>query len=204
MNTRERLQLWNWINEYVVACGGDPSDATVNERRMGAVVRIEATVTEVLNRLLTEAFPPIRVVVRRDGAEFTRAAFETSLPPDWAVPCEPTLIDLPANPTVQSTEESHKRLSDALADWMTRGNMRHENTPDPRLPTSEELLTAEEIEEERIKVLGLTPEEIEEERARVMAEAKERAAKLARATVEEQLEFVKKAVELGCIQELKP
>jgi len=44
INTRERLQLWNWINEYVVSCGGDPSDKTVSNRRMRAVSKIEGTV----------------------------------------------------------------------------------------------------------------------------------------------------------------
>lgn len=50
INARERLQLWNWINEYVVACGGDPSDATISNRRMEAVSRIEGTVFEIADR----------------------------------------------------------------------------------------------------------------------------------------------------------
>ena len=140
----------------------------------------------------TQSEDPYDVKVTQDPDDPTLVHFSMKLPASTVARCGPGLIDLPENPTIQFTEEARKRLSDALADWMTRGNIRHEGKSDPRLPTPEE------IEEERIKVLGRTPEEIEEERAKVMAEAKERAAKLARATVEEQLEFVKKAVELGC------
>lgn len=50
INAREQLQLWNWINEYVVACGGDPSDKTVSNRRMEAVARIDQTVFEIADR----------------------------------------------------------------------------------------------------------------------------------------------------------
>ena len=47
-------------------------------------------------------------------------------------------------------------------------------------------------------LLYMTHEEIEEERAKLLAEATERAGKLAPATVEEQVEFVKKVIALGC------
>lgn len=124
----------------------------------------------------TKSDDPYDIKVTQDPTDPTLVHFSMKLPAGMVARCEPGLIDLPENPTIQSTEEARKRLSDALADWMTRGNMRHENTPDPLLPT---------------------PEEIEEERAKLMAEEKERAAKLARDTVKEQLEFVKKAVELG-------
>lgn len=50
VNARERLQLWNWINEYVVACGGDPSSRTISSRRMDAVARVEETVFEIADR----------------------------------------------------------------------------------------------------------------------------------------------------------
>ena len=50
INAREQLQLWNWINEYVVACVGDTSDKTVSNRRMEAVARIEQTVFEIADR----------------------------------------------------------------------------------------------------------------------------------------------------------
>jgi len=50
INASEQLQLWNWINEYVVACGGDTSDKTVSNRRMEAVARIEQTVFEIADR----------------------------------------------------------------------------------------------------------------------------------------------------------
>ena len=76
------------------------------------------------------------------------------LPAGMVARCDPDLLDLPENPTIQSTEETRKRLSDALADWMTRGNMRHEDKPDPRLPTPEQIEAARksilEAEDERI------------------------------------------------------
>lgn len=50
INAREQIQLWNWINEYVVACGGDTSNQTVSNRRMKAVARIERTVSEIVHR----------------------------------------------------------------------------------------------------------------------------------------------------------
>lgn len=122
----------------------------------------------------TKSEDPYDIKVTQDPADPTLVHVTMKLPAGMVARCEPGLIDLPENPSIQSSEESRKRLSDALADWMTRGNMRHEGKSDPRL------------------------QEIEEERSKSMAEAKERAAKLDRATVEEQVEFVKKAVELGC------
>lgn len=114
----------------------------------------------------TKSDDPYDIKVTQDSDDPTLVHVSMKLPASVVARCEPGLIDLPENPTIQFTEEARKRLSDALADWMTRGNVRH----------------------------GA----IEEERAKVMAEAKERAAKLAQATIEEQVEFVKKAVELGC------
>lgn len=64
MNARERLQLWNWVNEYVVTCGGDPSDLRyARKRREEAVVQVEQTVHEIVERLYREGFPPIVVKV---------------------------------------------------------------------------------------------------------------------------------------------
>lgn len=37
----ERVVIWEAINEYTVACGGDTSDATVSDRRMNAVAAVE-------------------------------------------------------------------------------------------------------------------------------------------------------------------
>ena len=36
--------LWDAINEYVQACGGDTSNATVSNKRMGAVVKVNRVV----------------------------------------------------------------------------------------------------------------------------------------------------------------
>ena len=55
MNSREKVQLWNWINEYVVTCGGDPSDTRhARKRREAAVVQIEQTVQEIVDRCSEE------------------------------------------------------------------------------------------------------------------------------------------------------
>ena len=40
----QRVALWNAINEYAVACGGDPATRTVSGRRMDAVVAVERAV----------------------------------------------------------------------------------------------------------------------------------------------------------------
>jgi hypothetical protein len=37
----DRLALWDEINAYVIACGGDPSAATASNARMAAVSRVE-------------------------------------------------------------------------------------------------------------------------------------------------------------------
>lgn len=37
----ERVVVWEAINEYVAACGGDTSDVTVSDRRMNAVAAVE-------------------------------------------------------------------------------------------------------------------------------------------------------------------
>jgi anti-sigma factor RsiW len=36
-----RVALWDAINEYAAACGGDPGNATISGRRMDAVVAVE-------------------------------------------------------------------------------------------------------------------------------------------------------------------
>lgn len=52
MNARERTQLWNWINEYVVTCGGDPSDTRyARKRRQEAVAQVEQTIQEIEDRV---------------------------------------------------------------------------------------------------------------------------------------------------------
>ena len=43
----DRVALWDAINEYVVACGGDPSKHVYgNTRRMDAVCRVENAVSD--------------------------------------------------------------------------------------------------------------------------------------------------------------
>lgn len=39
-----RVCIWEAINEYTAACGGDTSDATVSDRRMNAVVAVERAI----------------------------------------------------------------------------------------------------------------------------------------------------------------
>jgi len=42
-----RVAMWETINRYVVACGGDPT-STGNEARLHAVVEIEDVVTDAI------------------------------------------------------------------------------------------------------------------------------------------------------------
>lgn len=72
MNARERVQLWNWINEYTVTCGGNPSDTRyARERREEAVARIEQTVEEIVARIAgevrTQAADTVRHLSHEDG-----------------------------------------------------------------------------------------------------------------------------------------
>jgi len=188
MNARERLQLWNWIREYVVACGGDPSDLRyARKRREEAGARIEQTVGEILERLRTEGpiEPDYDVKVQADPSDPTKVTVTCQVPARW---CERGLIDLPENPTVQQDPEARERLRKSLADWMTRGNMQHKDKAE-KWPTPMP---------DGAPLIYFTHEEIEEERAKLRAEAEKRAAEMTPATVEEQVEFVKKAIEIGC------
>lgn len=61
----DRVELWNAIHEYVIACGGDPSKHVYgNARRMNAVVRVEnavmdrSEVTGELGRWVVDRGPP--------------------------------------------------------------------------------------------------------------------------------------------------
>ncbi len=47
--------IWNAINEYAAACGGDTSDKTISDRRMDAVVAVEKA---ILSRSDDMLFPP--------------------------------------------------------------------------------------------------------------------------------------------------
>lgn len=87
-------------------------------------------------------------VVREGGAlkAYTDEAFQRSYEPVLpdkieAQRLEVGLMELPENPTIQFTDESRKSLQGALMGWMTRGNMRHESKPDPRVPTPNDVPT---------------------------------------------------------------
>ncbi len=41
MTMEQRVELWNAINAYAEACGGDTSARTVSTRRMSAVADVE-------------------------------------------------------------------------------------------------------------------------------------------------------------------
>jgi hypothetical protein len=41
MTTPERIALWDAVNEYAAACGGDTSNNTISDRRMDAVVAVD-------------------------------------------------------------------------------------------------------------------------------------------------------------------
>lgn len=56
----DRTALWDAINEYVLACGGDPA-AHINVRRMEAVVRVESAARISLPEALDA---PIREIKR--------------------------------------------------------------------------------------------------------------------------------------------
>lgn len=47
MTLNDKVKLWDAINDYVIACGGDPSKRTVSTKRMNAVVEVERVVDEI-------------------------------------------------------------------------------------------------------------------------------------------------------------
>ena len=47
----KKVRLWDAINEYVKACGGDTSVATIGERRMNAVAMVERVVESIDGRV---------------------------------------------------------------------------------------------------------------------------------------------------------
>ena len=53
MKSPELLALWDAVNEYAAACGGDTGNATIGDRRMNAVVGVERAAG--LIRLVAEA-----------------------------------------------------------------------------------------------------------------------------------------------------
>lgn len=112
---------------------------------------------------------PYDIKVTQDLVDPTLVCVFMKLPVSMITRCEPGLINLPENQNAQTNEGYRKLLSDALADWMTRGNMRHESKPDPQILTPMPAPSP---------LLYITHEEIEEERAILRAEEKDLAAKL--------------------------
>jgi hypothetical protein len=47
MKDETRVALWDAINQYVIACGGDTSDKTVSSPRMDAVVAIKNVLRQI-------------------------------------------------------------------------------------------------------------------------------------------------------------
>lgn len=45
-----RAEVWETINRYVQACGGDPSNKTVSAERMNAVVAVEKAINDEIGR----------------------------------------------------------------------------------------------------------------------------------------------------------
>ena len=68
---KNHANLWNAINEYTIACGGEPAKLVyANAKRQGAVARIEA----VMSTILRERKPP-----RDDGPGYTFADLKAAL-----------------------------------------------------------------------------------------------------------------------------
>lgn len=54
MTNDQRVRLWDAINRYVVACGGDPSQHVYgNVLRMDSVADVEKVIREVIMTCLT-------------------------------------------------------------------------------------------------------------------------------------------------------
>ena len=48
-NIKQKLALWNHINEYVEACGGDISEKTISDHREKTAIKIEQSILQILN-----------------------------------------------------------------------------------------------------------------------------------------------------------
>jgi hypothetical protein len=51
MTDQQRVSLWEAVNEYASACGGDTSGKTISERRMSAVSAVERAVEAMIPKL---------------------------------------------------------------------------------------------------------------------------------------------------------
>lgn len=69
--SQEHVSIWEAINEYVQACGGDPSKATVSGRRMNAVVKVETAIAAPFVALVENHRREIRQL-ERDACEEMR------------------------------------------------------------------------------------------------------------------------------------
>lgn len=49
LSIAEQRALWNVVNQYAEACGGDTGGGSVSVRRMNAVVEVEAAVLAIIN-----------------------------------------------------------------------------------------------------------------------------------------------------------
>lgn len=73
MNTAQRIALWERVHEYVAACGGDSSAATVSARRERAVAALEREIETIEIRhaappWLSDAAEALGMVRQSDGA----------------------------------------------------------------------------------------------------------------------------------------
>ena len=89
-----------------------------------------------------------------EGRDLTVTEFQA---PDWCPlglvqPLKRGLIPLPENPTVELPKGDE--LKKALAEWSVRGNMKHEDKPDPRVPA----LVVEGTQADDLVVLDRTAE----------------------------------------------
>lgn len=69
-----RVELWDAINDYAAACGGDTSDKTVSSARMEAVSKVEEALAPLLSRI-TELETALQGIVK-DAEQ--RDDFETA------------------------------------------------------------------------------------------------------------------------------
>lgn len=73
MNTAQRIAIWERVHEYVAACGGDSSAATVSARRERAVAAFEREIETIeiwhaAPPWLSDAAEALGEVRRSDGA----------------------------------------------------------------------------------------------------------------------------------------
>lgn len=65
MTGLELTIIWNCINEYADACGGDTSERTVSQRRMAAVSRLQNVMYDIIH---SAKLGDLASLARRDAA----------------------------------------------------------------------------------------------------------------------------------------